>query len=839
MKMYGRSEVYDASLKYFKGDGLAADTWINKYCLKDSKGNLYELTPYDMHIRLALEFSRIEQKYKNPVPYDTILDAMLCFNKLVPQGSPMAGIGNNMQLTSISNCLVVGNDEENSDSYGGICKIDQEIAQLQKRRAGVGTTLSYLRPAGTPVKNSALVSSGIIPYAQKYSNTTEEICQDGRKGALMLTLDINHPESEDFIDAKLNKKKITGANISVQMSDLFMNHVESKSMHTFKFPTTVKLSDATYTVEKDAYTLWKKIIHNAWACGEPGVLFWDTVIRESIPDCYDGFGTVSTNPCGEIPLCPDDSCRLLAINLYGYINNPFTDQAIFDWVSFKKDVILGQRLMDDIVDLELEKIDAIIKKIDTDPEDDNIKSIEKDLWIRIKEKCINGRRTGFGPTAEGDMLAALGLRYGTKNATQFSNEVHMKFKHYAYESSVILAEERGAFPIYNASLEEKNPFIKRIKSENPELHLRMTKSGRRNIALLTVAPTGSVSIMTQTTSGIEPAFAIMYKRRRKLNANDKDTNVDFVDPLGFSWQEYNVFHHKFNTWLVANGYDLSVVEHLSKEEMDPIIKKSPYYKATANDVDWVEKIEMQGKIQKHIDHSISVTVNLPNNVSEDIVEKVYMTAWKVGCKGCTIYRDGSRSGVLITDSDKKDEQTMQFFKDNNAPKRPKTLNASILRFSNQGEKWIALIGLYDDRPYEIFSGNAEEFEIPKEIEKGEITRIKMDGGKSKYIFTSDNGDEIEKDLTSALDPHYHNYSKMISGILRHGMPIEYVINLVDTLHLGEDRLDSWKSGVTRALKKFVKDGTKAKSKSCQICGAEFIYIEGCLQCQGCGSTKCG
>lgn len=841
LKKYNREDVLKETIKYFNGDTLAAEVWVNKYALKDSDGNLFELTPDDTHKRMAKEFARIEKNYPNGLSEDVIYDLMKNFKYIIPQGSPMAGIGNDFQYVSLSNCFVIGNDND-SDSYGGILKLDQELVQLMKRRAGVGLDLSFVRPKGSSVKNSALTSTGVVPFMERFSNSTREVAQDGRRGALMESISINHPDSESFIDAKMDEKKVTGANVSVRISDSFMKAALNNKNFIQKYP--IDSNEPKFTKEIEANLLWKKIIHNAWKRAEPGILFWDTIINESIPDCYAdlGFKTISTNPCGEVTLCASDSCRLLILNLYSYVENPFTDKSKFNFNLFKEHIRIAQRLMDDLIDLELEKIDKIINKIKNDPEDEEIKRVELNLWKNIKDKCIKGRRTGLGITAEGDMLAGLGLIYGTDEATDFSIKVHKQLKLSAYASSIEMAKERGSFKLYDTKREENNPFIKRIKNENSEIYQDMIKYGRRNIALLTIAPTGSMSILSQTSSGIEPVFMVFYKRRRKINPNDKNVRVDFVDSVGDSWQEYPVFHHKFITYLEINGYNIEEVTNMNKEEIEKIVKKSPYYKATANDVDWVKKVEMQGKIQKHVDHSISVTVNLPENVSEELVAKVYETGWSSGCKGITIYREGSRSGVLISETDKKEKEKQKFFDDNHAPKRPKFLDADVYRFINKGEKWIAFIGLLDSRPYEIFTGKEEEFEIPKTVENGVIRRLKIDGNTRYDFIINHKTDDVMvvEGLSKAFNSDYHNYARMISGILRHGMPLQYVVDLVESLNLGEEALSSWKSGVVRSIKKYIKDGTKAKSSKCSECGTEdsMVFAEGCLRCKECGMGKC-
>ncbi len=832
--VYTHDEAVEASIQYFKGDELAARVWANKYALKDSFGNLFEKTPDDMHRRLAREIHRIEMKYKNPLSEELIYSVLKDFRYIVPQGGPMTGIGNDYQIASLSNCFVIGNDGT-SDSYGGIMKIDQEQVQLMKRRGGVGHDLSHIRPKGTPVLNSALSSTGVVPFMERYSNSTREVAQDGRRGALMLSISIKHPDSGKFIDAKLESGKVTGANVSVKLTDDFMQAVEKKAIFRQQYP--INSDKPKFAKDIDALTLWTKIIHNAWKSAEPGVLFWDTIIRESVPDCYAdlGYATVSTNPCGEIPLCPYDSCRLLAINLYSYVNNPFTSEAAFDFELYKEHIGLAQRMMDDIIDLELEKIDAILAKIDADPENEELKHVERNLWINIRKKSEEGRRTGIGITAEGDMLAGLGLRYGSDEATEFSVEAHKTLALEAYKSSTYLAKERGPFGIYDAEREKNNPFILRMKEADPVMYNNMVKFGRRNIALLTIAPTGTTSLMTQTTSGIEPIFSTFYKRRRKVNPNDKDVKVTFQDEVGDSWEEFNVFHHKFVDWLKLNGYDSDEVARMRDDEIESIIAKSPYYKATANDVDWIAKVRMQGAIQKWVDHSISVTINLPADAKEELVSELYLTAWKSGCKGATVYRDGSRNGVLIAGKNEIRPER---------PKRPKVLDADVIRFNINEEKWVAFVGLKESRPYEIFTGLADEeiFPIPKSIVKGKIIKIKDDDGKTRYDFQYTDKYGYKKNiegLSHMFKPEFWNYAKLISGVLRHEMPIADVVNLISSLRLDSESINNWKNGVERALKKYIPNGTKAKGK-CGECGSDnLVYEEGCLICKDCGSSKCG
>ncbi|MBN2520063.1 MAG: adenosylcobalamin-dependent ribonucleoside-diphosphate reductase, partial [Bacteroidales bacterium] len=829
-KTYSFDDAFEKSLKYFKGDELAARVWINKYALKDSYGNIYELTPDDMHKRLAKEIARIEKKYTNPLSEDKIYELLKDFKYIVPQGGPMSGIGNDFQIASLSNCFVIGN-EGPSDSYGGIMKIDQEQVQLMKRRGGVGHDLSHIRPKGSPVLNSALTSTGVVPFMERYSNSTREVAQDGRRGALMLSISIKHPDAELFIDAKMEQAKVTGANVSVKIDNEFMKAVIDNKPYIQQYP--VDSENPTFIKEINALDLWRKIIYNAWKSAEPGILFWDTIINESVADCYadQGYRTVSTNPCGEIPLCPYDSCRLLAINLFSFVDNPFTENVSFNFDLFKEYVGCAQRIMDDIIDLELEKIDKILTKIYSDPEVEEVKGVEKRLWENIKTKTLEGRRTGVGITAEGDMLAAMGLIYGSENAIDFSAEVHKTIAIEAYRSSVDLAKERGAFTIYNPIREKNNPLIQRIKKEDEELYNQMVEHGRRNIALLTIAPTGTTSLMTQTTSGLEPVFLPVYKRRRKVNPNDKDAKVTFVDDVGDSWEEYIVFHHKFETWLEVNGYDLEEVKNYDDKQIEELVKKSPYYKATSNDVDWIAKVKMQGVIQKWVDHSISVTINLPKDATEELVGHLYQTAWEAGCKGVTVYRDGSRSGVLVANKDrKKDKKEEGIEKPENIKlKRPQMLDAEIIRFNNEDEKWVAFVGLKDGRPYEIFTGMADEefLPIPKSITKGRIIKIKdKETGNSQYDF-----EYVDKygykniigGLHHMFNKEFWNYAKLISGVLRNGMPIPDVVNLVSSLRLDSETINTWKNGVARALKKYIPNGTKAKpGRKCESCGSESL-----------------
>lgn len=835
---YPHEEVLKAATEYFHGDSLAASVWMNKYALKNSDGEIFELSPNEMHQRLASEIARIENKYPNPLSEQKLFELFKDFKYIVPQGSPMAGIGNNFQVSSLSNCFVIGT-EGTSDSYGGIMKIDQEQVQLMKRRGGVGHDLSHIRPKGSPVKNSALTSTGIVPFMERYSNSTREVAQDGRRGALMLSISVKHPDSEGFIDAKMEEGKVTGANVSVRISDEFMQAVKAEKSFTQQYP--INAEKPVFQQEIEAKKLWDKIIHNAWKSAEPGILFWDTITRESVPDCYKdlGFETLSTNPCGEIPLCAYDSCRLLAINLYSYVENPFTDKAKFNFKLFKEHVSYAQRIMDDIVDLEVEKIDAILEKINKDPENVETKRIERKLWEAIRDKSLQGRRTGIGITAEGDMLAALGIRYGSEDAIEFSTEVHKTIAVESYRSSVKLAGQRGAFPVFDYKKEAKNPFIERICKEDPAILKEMKKNGRRNIAMLTIAPTGSVSICTQTTSGIEPAFMVSYKRRKKVNPNDKNVNVTFKDEVGDCWEEYNVFHPKFEVWLEAKGYNVDEVKALGDKELQAIIEESPYFKATSNDVDWVNKVKMQGDIQKWVDHSISVTVNVPEDVSEEIVSKIYMTAWESGCKGMTIYRDGSRSGVLVSNTAKEDNT----FKETEAPTRPKKIEADIVRFQNDYDKWIAVIGKLDGKPYEIFTGKAEGFYIPPFVTNGWVIRNKNGEGRARYDFQYEDKDGYKvtmEGLSRSFNKEFWNYAKLISGVLRHGMPLPYAIDLVSNLNFQQEHINTWKNGVVRALKKYVPDGTVAAKNHCPECDQDdsVIYQDGCLICKNCGYSKC-
>ena len=845
-KHYSYDEAYDATLKYFGGDELAARVWVSKYALKDSFGNIYELTPDDMHHRIASEIARIESKYPNPMSHDEVFGYLKDFKYIVPQGSPMSGIGNSYQVGSLSNCFVIGLDGA-PDSYGGVIRIDEEQVQLMKRRGGVGHDLSHIRPKGTPVKNSALTSTGLVPFMDRYSNSTREVAQDGRRGALMLTVSIKHPDSEAFVDAKMTEGKVTGANVSVRIDDEFMRAATENGKYTQTYP--VDSANPEITKEVDAKAFWDKIIHNAWKSAEPGVLFWDTIIRESLPDCYAdlGFRTISTNPCGEIPLCPYDSCRLLAINLYSYVKNPFTPQAEFDFEKFEAHVRKAQRIMDDIIDLEMEKIDLILNKIDFDPETLEVKGPERHLWEKIKAKTLKGRRTGVGTTAEGDMIAAMGLRYGTPEATDFSESVHRRLALAAYASSVEMAKERGAFEIFDAKREENNPFMLRLKEQSAELYDDMVRYGRRNIACLTIAPTGTTSLMTRTTSGIEPVFMPVYKRRRKVNPNDANVRVDYVDETGDAFEEYVVYHPKFLEWMKINGIEER--NDYMQEQLDELVSRSPYAGATANEIDWVEKVHMQGRIQKWVDHSISVTINLPADVTEEMVNRLYVEAWRSGCKGCTVYRDGSRSGVLVSfESKKKKSDSPAECSDIHplALKRPIELEADVVRFQNNKEKWIAFVGLMDGRPYEIFTGLADDEDgifCPKSVTHGKIIKAMSADGTKRYDFQFVNkrGHKTTiEGLSDKFNPEYWNYAKLISGVLRYGMPIDQVLKLVGGLELDSMSINTWKMGVERALKKYLPNGTKASGQRCPNCGQEtLIYQEGCLICTSCGTSKCG
>ena len=846
LNTYSYDEAFGESLKYFDGDELAARVWVNKYAMKDSFGHIYEKSPEDMHWRIANEIARIENKYKNPMTAQEVFDLLDHFRYIVPAGSPMTGIGNDHQVASLSNCFVIGLDGD-ADSYGAIMRIDEEQVQLMKRRGGVGHDMSHIRPKGSPVNNSALTSTGLVPFMERYSNSTREVAQDGRRGALMLSVSIKHPDSEAFIDAKMTEGKVTGANVSVKIDDDFMEAAINDRPYTQQFP--IDSDNPMVKKEISAKRLWDKIVHNAWKSAEPGVLFWDTILRESIPDCYAdlGFRTVSTNPCGEIPLCPYDSCRLLSINLYSYVVNPFTPEAYFDFDKFKAHVRLAQRMMDDIVDLELEKIDKIMEKISIDPQSMEVKGAEYHLWEKIKDKSGKGRRTGVGITAEGDMLAAMGLRYGTQEATDFSVRVHKTLALSAYRSSMEMARERGAFEVFDASRESDNPFLLRIKDADAQLYEDIMKYGRRNIACLTIAPTGTTSLMTQTTSGIEPVFMPVYKRRRKVNPNDTEVHVDFVDEVGDSFEEYIVYHKKFLEWMKVNGYDTE--KRYTQEEIDDLVVKSPYYKATANDVDWLMKVKMQGEIQKWVDHSISVTVNLPNDVDEALVNRLYVEAWRSGCKGCTIYRDGSRSGVMISVSkkDKKDDakDDCPCAHPEVTEVRPKELECDVVRFLNNKEKWVAFVGLLNGYPYEIFTGLQDDEEgivLPKTVTKGKIIKQKNDDGHSRYDFQFENKRGYKttvEGLSEKFNPEYWNYAKLISGVLRYRMPIGNVIKLVGSLQLKSESINTWKNGVERALKKYIVDGTEAKGQTCPVCGGILVYQEGCLICKNCGASRCG
>lgn len=836
---YSHADALAAATEYFDGDTLAAGVWLNKYALKDSFGNIYERTPDDMHRRIAAEIIRIENKYQNPMPEEDVLGLLRRFRFLVPQGSPMAGIGTPFQVVSLSNCFVIG-VQGSADSYGAILKMDEEQVQLMKRRGGVGQDLSHLRPAGTPVMNSALTSTGILPFMERYSNSTREVAQDGRRGALMLTLSVQHPDAPAFVDAKVDSTKVTGANISLRIDDEFMQAVRNGTPYRLRFP----VGSLKPTVEREinAQELWKKIVHNAWKSAEPGLLFWDTVLRESVPDCYAdlGFGTVSTNPCGEIPLCPYDSCRLLAINLLSYVQNPFTPEARFDFDLLKKHGELAQRVMDDIIDLELEKIEQILSKIVGDPEPDAVKATERDLWLKIREKCVQGRRTGIGITAEGDMLAALGIRYGSDESLDFCENLHRTLATAVYRGSVNLARERGPFPLYDSHREERNPFIQRLRDADPDLYADMVRYGRRNIALLTIAPTGTTSLMTQTTSGLEPVFRISYKRRKKVNPNDKNARVTFTDEVGDSWEDYHVFHIPFRQWLQAKGYDPAQVDKLPEAELQNIIEQSPWYRASAEDVDWVQKVHLQGRVQKWVDHSISVTVNVPEDATEELIEQIYLTGWEAGCKGMTVYREGSRSGVLV--SDKKPDEKKDTFAETAAPKRPKVLDAVVVSFMNNDERWVAVVGLYQSRPYEIFTGRAvDSFSILTQVSEGKVLKVK-ENGKNRYDFQymDKSGYKVTiEGLSRTFNKEYWNYARLISGVLRHGMPLPYVVDMVENLHLETASLNNWKNGVVRALRKFIPDGVAPSHNTCPSCKTDnLVYQEGCLHCKNCGHSEC-
>ena len=840
-KTYTYDDAFKASVDYFNGDELAARVWVNKYAMKDSSGAIYEKSPEDMHWRIANEIARVEAKYSNPMSAEEIYGLLANFKYVIPSGSPMTGIGNNHQIASLSNCFVIGMDGK-ADSYGAIIRIDEEQVQLMKRRGGVGHDLSHIRPKGSPVKNSALTSTGLVPFMERYSNSTREVAQDGRRGALMLSVSIKHPDAEAFIDAKMTEGKVTGANVSVKIDDEFMRAVTEGKPYIQQYP--IKAENPIYTKEVNANDLWNKIIHNAWKSAEPGVLFWDTIQRESIPDCYAdlGFETVSTNPCGEIPLCPYDSCRLIAINLFSYVVNPFTPEAYFDFELFKEHARKTQRIMDDIIDLELEKIEAIQEKIDSDPESEEVKGAEKKLWEKIYNKSSKGRRTGVGITAEGDMLAAMGMRYGSEEAIEFSEEVHKTLALTVYSSSVQLAKERGAFEIFDIKREENNPFINRLREANPALYEDMKAYGRRNIACLTIAPTGTVSIMTQTTSGIEPVFMPVYKRRRKVNPNDPEVHVDFTDENGDTFEEYIVYHHKFVEWMKKSGIDTT--KRYSQVEIDNMVSRSPYAKATSNDIDWVAKVQMQGRIQKWVDHSISVTINLPNNVDEKLVNELYVTAWKCGCKGCTVYRDGSRAGVLVSTESKQDKKEDETMKPTITEVRPTILEADVVRFQNNKEKWVAFIGLLNGEPYEIFTGQQDDEDgipLPKNVTHGIIIKHTNEDGTKRYDFQFENKIGYKttiEGLSERFNPEFWNYAKLISGVLRYKMPIAQVIKLISSLELDEDNINTWKNGVERALKRYMKDGTSSAEK-CPNCKQQLIFEEGCLHCPGCGYSKCG
>lgn len=845
-KTYTFDEAFQATLDYFGGDELAAKVWVNKYAMKDSYGNIFEKTPADMHWRIANEIARIEKRYANPMTPEEIFGLLDHFRYLVPQGSPMTGIGNNFQIASLSNCFVIGMDG-NADSYGAIIRIDEEQVQLMKRRGGVGHDLSHIRPKGSPVKNSALTSTGLVPFMERYSNSTREVAQDGRRGALMLSVSIKHPDSESFIDAKMVEGKVTGANVSVKMDDAFMEAAVKGEKYVQKYP--IDSDEPLYSKEIEASELWGKIVHNAWKSAEPGVLFWDTILRESVPDCYAdlGFRTVSTNPCGEIPLCPYDSCRLLAINLYSYVKNPFTPEAEFDYALLKEHVTKAQRIMDDIIDLEIEKIQMIQEKIESDPESEEVKFSERHLWEKIMDKSTKGRRTGVGITAEGDMLAAMGYTYGTDEATDFSEGIHKAIALAAYRSSVTMAQERGAFSIFDAEREKNNPYIQRLAAADPELYKDMVKYGRRNIACLTIAPTGTVSLLTQTTSGIEPVFMPVYKRRRKVNKDDPDVHIDYTDETGDCFEEFIVYHHKFLDWMRVKGYDTT--QHYTQEEIDALLAESPYNHAAANDIDWVKKVQMQGRIQKWVDHSISVTINLPADTTEELVNELYIEAWRCGCKGCTVYRDGCRSGVLISTDDKKEDKKKCEPCDCRLPVvevRPKVLKCDVVRFQNNREKWVAFVGLLEGRPYEIFTGLQDDDEgilLPKSVTEGYIIKNVDEDGVKRYDFQFVNKRGYKttiEGLSEKFNKEFWNYAKLISGVLRYRMPIDQVIKMVGSLQMDNESINTWKVGVERALKKYIIDGTPIKDQACPSCGEHtLVYEEGCLHCTNCGYSRCG
>ena len=835
-RIYTKQEILPDVVRYFGGDELAAGVWIDKYALKNKNGELMERTPEDMHRRMAREFARIERRYIHPLSEEEIFSLFDHFKYIIPQGSPMAGIGNNDQIVSLSNCFVIGNSG-NSDSYGGIIRMDEEQVQLMKRRGGVGHDLSDIRPSGSHVQNCALTSTGVVPFMERFSNSTREVAQDGRRGALMLTISIKHPDSEKFIDAKMTQGKVTGANVSVRIDDDFMQSVQNKTPYIQQYP--VESPNPKVTQEIDASKLWDKIIHNAWKSAEPGVLFWDTITRESVPDCYadEGFKTISTNPCGEIPLCPYDSCRLIAMNLYSYVEEPFTERAHFNMPLFRQHVQYAQRLMDDIIDLELEKIDRILEKIESDPEDDDLKTVERNLWLKIRNQSLKGRRTGLGITAEGDMLAALNIRYGSDEGNAFSTEIHKQLALAAYRSSVNMAKERGAFPAYSCIKEGHNPFIQRIRKADPKLYDDMVRYGRRNIALLTIAPTGSVSICTQTTSGIEPAFNVVYKRRRKINPNDINISKNIVkDSMGDQFEEYMVFHQKFVVWAETKGYTLEQMQQMDEKEIMSLVEQSPYYKSTAADTDYLKKVELQGSVQKWVDHSISVTVNLPSDISEQTVADLYMKAWQCGCKGLTVYREGSRDGVLNSITPKKEEkQAPKSFK------RPKELQADIIHFKNNNEDWVAYIGLYNGHPYEIFTGKTgdEHFLLPKWVEHGIIIKNRHEDGSKTYDFKyyDKAGYEVLlRGLDRCFDQEFWNYAKFTSALLRNGIPILNIVNIISSLNFRQESINSWRNGVCRALKKFIQDGTKQKGVVCPKCEQKdtMEFKEGCLVCSNCG-----
>ena len=844
-KTFTYEDVLKASIEYFNGDELAATTWMNKYAMTDNDGEFVESSPDDMHNRMAKEFARIENDYtlrydlnggtkflseygqqRGPLTEEKIYNLFKRFGYIIPQGSVMSSLGNHYKLASLSNCIVV---PEMHDSYGGVFYTDQQLAQLFKRRCGVGVDISNLRPSGSKVSNAAGSTSGAVSFMNRFSNTTREVAQNGRRGALMLSMDIAHPDVEDFITIKQDLQKVTGANISIRLSDEFMKAVENNKQYTHRWPIDSVNPKFTKTIK--AKELWDTIIKCAHNTAEPGLIFWDRQHWYSTSSVYPGYKNTSTNPCSEIAMQGGDSCRLIAINLFKFVENPFTKEAKFNMDNFYRATYEGQRLMDDLVDLETEAISRILKKVEEDDEPENIKGVEKETWELLLKTGKEGRRTGLGFTALADMVAALGMAIDSDTAISKVEEIMKEKCRAEFDSSIDMSLERGSFVGFDAKIEKTSEFVQMLEKELPEVYNRMMEHGRRNISISTVAPTGTLSMLAQTSSGIEPVFMTHYKRRRKLNEQDREAKVDFIDDLGDKWQEFTVYHHNLKTWMDITG------------ETD--ITKSPYAGSTAPEIDWNKRIEMQAVVQKYVTHSISSTINLPNDVSLEKVSAIYMDSWKQGLKGITVYRDGSRSGVLVAVDDKKDsvlENTE--FKETRAPLRPKKLDAKVVRFQNNKEKWIAVVGLMNGRPYEIFTGKTEDvFVVPQAVEYGWVIKTKKEDGRTQYDFQYEDREGYKitmGGLSRSFDKEFWNYAKLISGVLRHGMPLHYVVDLIGKMNLYDDNINTWKSGVVRALKTFIPNGTKVSDNICGECGDEgLVYEEGCLKCMSCGYSKCG